>query len=208
MLVVGLTGSIGMGKSTTLAMFRDEGIPVHSADESVHRLYSGEAAPIIEAAFPGTVDHGTVDRERLAKLVLNNLEALKRLESIVHPLVRKEELVFLETARKSGAPFAVVDIPLLYETGGESRFDKVIVVTASAEIQQERVMARPGMTDDKFKAIVDRQMSDAEKRRRADFVIDTGRGLEPARQAVHEIVRTLSASANKQARNPKGDNDA
>ena len=208
MLVVGLTGSIGMGKSTTLAMFRDQGVPVHSADESVHRLYSGEAAPLIETAFPGSVDHGTVNRERLAKLVLNNPESLERLESIVHPLVRKEEIAFLENARKSGAPFAVIDIPLLYETGGESRIEKVIVVTAPDQVQRQRVMARPGMTGEKFKAIIDRQMPDAEKRRRADFVIDTGQGLGPARQAVHEIMRTLTASVNRQARNPKGDNDA
>jgi dephospho-CoA kinase len=208
MLVIGLTGSIGMGKSTTLAMFKDEGIPVHSADESVHRLYSGNAAQLIENAFPGTVDHGTVNRERLAKLVLNQPEALKRLESIVHPLVRKEEEAFLENARKSGTPFAVVDIPLLYETGGESRVDKVIVVTAPAQIQRERVLDRPGMTDEKFKAIVERQLPDAQKRKRADFVIDTGQGLGPARQAVHEIIRTLTDSANRQARNPKGDNDA
>lgn len=208
MLVVAMTGSIGMGKSTTLAMFRDEGIPVHSADESVHRLYSGEAVPIIEAAFPGTVENSVVNRDRLSKQVFNNPEALRKLESIVHPLVRNEEITFLKNARKSGAPFAVVDVPLLYETGSEIRFDKVIVVTAPAQIQRDRVMARPGMTDDKFKAIVERQMPDAEKRRRADYVIDTGQGLGPARQSVREIMRTLTASANRLARNPKGDNDA
>lgn len=208
MLVIGLTGSIGMGKSTTLAMFRDAGVPVHSADESVHRLYSGKATPLIEAAFPGSVDDGTVNRERLSKMVLGDLKALKKLESIVHPLVRDEERLFLEQARRTGAPLAVVDIPLLYETDSRSRVDKVVVVTAPPQIQRERVLARPGMTDDKFKAILEKQMPDADKRRRADFVIDTGQGLEKARQSVQEIIRTLTDSVDLQDRKPKGANDA
>ena len=197
MLVVGLTGSIGMGKSTTLAMFEDQGIPVHSADESVHRLYSGKAAPLIEAAFPGTVENGTVNREQLAKQVFNNPQALRQLEAIVHPLVRQDEQAFLASAEKSGAAFAVVDVPLLYETGGEARVDKVIVVSAPADVQKERVLARAGMTEDKFRAIVARQMPDADKRQRADFIVDTSQGLDQARQAVNEIIRTLTALAGK-----------
>ena len=208
MIIVGLTGSIGMGKSTTLAMFGDAGIPVHSADESVHRLYAGQAANLIESEFPGVVENGAVNRDKLAKLVFNKPDALKRLEAVVHPLVRKEEEAFLKRAMKTGAPFAVVDIPLLYETGAENRVEKVIVVTAPPEMQRERVMARPGMTAAKFEAILARQLPDAEKRSRADFVIDTGQGLEFTRRAVHEIARRLTSAGFKADRNPAGDNDA
>jgi dephospho-CoA kinase len=208
MIIVGLTGSIGMGKSTTLAMFGDAGIPVHSADESVHRLYAGDAAKLIEAEFPGVTENGVINRDKLAKQVFNKPGALKRLESIVHPLVRKEEEAFLKRAMKTGAPFAVIDLPLLYETGAESRVDKVIVVTAPADMQRERVMARPGMTVEKFGAILARQLPDAEKRSRADFVIDTGLGLEFTRRAVHEIARALTSAGFRAERNPAGDNDA
>lgn len=208
MIIVGLTGSIGMGKSTTLAMFGDAGIPVHSADESVHRLYAGDAAKLIEAEFPGVTENGAVNRDKLAKHVFNDPAALKRLESIVHPLVRKDEEIFIKNALKTGAPFAVIDIPLLYETGAEKRVDKVIVVTAPAEMQRDRVMARPGMTAEKFEAILARQLPDAEKRNRADFVIDTGQGLEYTRRAVHEIARALTSAGFRADRNPAGDNDA
>ncbi|MGB8817851.1 MAG: dephospho-CoA kinase [Rhizobiaceae bacterium] len=208
MLLVGLTGSIGMGKSTTLGLFRDAGVPVHSADESVHKLYAGKAAQLIEAAFPGVVKAGAVDRDTLSKRVFGNPDALKRLEAIVHPLVREEEQAFVEQSKNSAAAFAVIDIPLLYETGGDARVDKVIVVTAPEAMQRARVLARPGMNEQKFAAILDRQMPDAEKRRRADFVIDTGSGLEVARATVKEITRQLKAMGSKADRNPKGDNDA
>lgn len=195
MRIVGLTGSIGMGKSTTAAMFAEAGIPVHDADATVHRLYSGRAAPLIEAAFPGTVVGGTVDRERLGKAVIGNGDAMKALEAIVHPLVREEETAFLDKAREQGAPFVILDIPLLFETGGEKRVDAVIVVSADADIQRRRVLERPGMTDEKFEAILARQVPDAEKRKRADFIIDTGHGLDAARAQVQDVVAALSEPA-------------
>lgn len=191
MIVLGLTGSIGMGKSTAAAMFADEGVPVHDADAAVHRLYAGRAAPLIESAFPGTVIDGTVDRAALAPVVLNDAAAMKRLEAIVHPLVRAEEQAFLDAARKSGAPLALLDIPLLYETGAETRCDKVVVVSAPAEIQRERVLRRPGMSEEKFAAILAKQLPDAEKRARADFVIDTGGGLDDTRAQIAAVVAEL-----------------
>lgn len=192
MIVLGLTGSIGMGKSTTAKMFVDEGVPVHDSDLTVHRLYSGAAAPLIEAAFPGTVKDGVVDRTILASKVLGDTTAIKRLETIIHPLVRGEADAFLSRNRDAGTPVVVLDIPLLFETGGRERVDKVVVVTAPSDVQRDRVLARPGMTVEKFEAILARQVPDAEKRRLADFVIDTGAGLEPARQAVREIVAELT----------------
>lgn len=192
MIVVGLTGSIGMGKSTTAGMFRDAGVPVHDSDEAVHRVYAGAAVPLVEAAFPGVVVDGAVDRERLSAAVLGKPDALRRLETIVHPLVRADADAFLARNRAAGAPIAVLDIPLLFETGGEDRVDRIVVVTADAAIQRQRVLARPGMTDEKFAAILSRQTPDAEKRRRADFVIDTGLGMEPARARVGEIIAALS----------------
>ena len=191
MIVLGLTGSIGMGKSTTAAMFRDENIPVHDADQAVHRIYSDVAAPLIEEAFPGTVVDGTVDREKLAAKVLGNPEALQRLERIVHPLVRADADAFVENARKAGEPLVVLDIPLLFETGGRDRVDRILVVTAPPEIQRERVMARPGMTEQKFQSILARQVPDAEKRSLADHVIDTSNGMEAARDAVRALIATL-----------------
>ena len=191
MIVLGLTGSIGMGKSTTAAMFRDENIPVHDADQAVHRVYSGVAAPMIEEAFPGTVVDGTVDREKLAAKVLGNTDALQRLERIVHPLVRADADAFVEDARKAGEPLVVLDIPLLFETGGRDRVDRILVVTAPPEIQRERVMARPGMTEQKFQSILARQVPDAEKRSLADHVIDTSNGMEAARDAVRALIATL-----------------
>ena len=192
MIVLGLTGSIGMGKSTTARMFADAGIPVHDSDETVHRLYSGVAAPLIEAAFPGTVTAGTVDRAELTARVLGNPQALKRLEEIVHPLVRADADAFVERHRAAGAKLVVLDIPLLFETGGRPRVDEVVVVTADPDIQRQRVLARPGMSDDKFRAILAKQVPDAEKRRQADFIIDTGLGMEIARRDVGRIIAELS----------------
>jgi dephospho-CoA kinase len=194
-IVLGLTGSIGMGKSTTAKMFADAGVPVHDSDETVHRLYSGAAAPLVEAAFPGTVKQGVVDRAELARHVVGQPQAIARLEKIVHPLVRADADAFLKRHRAAGAPLAVLDIPLLFETGGTGRVDKIAVVTAPAEIQRERVLSRPGVTPEKFEAILAQQMPDAEKRKRADFVIDTGNGLAAARQAVHAIIRELTGKA-------------
>lgn len=191
MIVLGLTGSIGMGKSTTAKMFAEAGVPVHDSDETVHRLYSGVAAPLVEAAFPGTTAGGVVDRAKLGARVLGDAAALKQLEAIIHPLVRADADAFLARHRNAGESIAVLDIPLLFETGGRGRVDKVVVVTAPAEIQRQRVLARPGMTEEKLAAILVKQVPDAEKRRLADFVIDTGQGLDAARAAVEAIVAEL-----------------
>jgi dephospho-CoA kinase len=191
MIVLGLTGSIGMGKSTTAKMFAEAGVPVHDSDEAVHRLYSGKAAPLVEAAFPGTVAGGVVDRAKLGARVIGDAAALKRLEAIIHPLVRADADAFLAKHRDAGAPIVVLDIPLLFETGGRNRVDKVVVVTAPAETQRERVLARPGMTEEKLDSIVARQVPDVEKRRQADFVIDTGQGLDAARTQVNAIIAEL-----------------
>ncbi|PBB17055.1 dephospho-CoA kinase [Mesorhizobium sp. WSM4313] len=199
MIVLGLTGSIGMGKSTTAKMFAEAGVPVHDSDETVHRLYSGKAAPLVEAAFPGTTQAGAVDRVKLAEKVLADPAALKRLEAIIHPLVRADADAFLAKHRAAGARLAVLDIPLLFETGGRSRVDKVVVVSASPEIQRERVLARPGMSEEKFSSILARQVPDAEKRRLADFIIDTGHGFDAARKAVEAIVAELSGEKSGKA---------
>ncbi|MER9281488.1 dephospho-CoA kinase [Mesorhizobium sp. M0522] len=191
MIVLGLTGSIGMGKSTAAKMFAEAGVPVHDSDEAVHRLYADQAAPMVEAAFPGTTRSGAVDRTKLAERVLGDAAALKRLEAIIHPLVRADADAFLAENRAAGAPLAVLDIPLLFETGGRDRVDKVVVVTAPPEVQRARVLARPGMNEEKFASILARQVADAEKRRRADFVIDTGQGFDAARAAVKAIVAEL-----------------
>lgn len=197
MIKLGLTGSIGMGKSTTAEMFADLGVPVHDADKTVHRLYSGRAAPLVEKAFPGTVTAGTVDRARLAEAVLADPQAIKRLEGIVHPLVREEEENFLRENEAAGTPFVVLDIPLLFETGAENRVDRIIVVSAGPDIQRERVMRRHGMTEEKFKAILSRQVSDEEKRRRADYIVDTSRGKDDARAQVRQIVEELRKQAGQ-----------
>jgi dephospho-CoA kinase len=189
MVVIGLTGSLGMGKTTTLRFFAEAGVPVYDADETVHRLYGGEAAASIEAAFPGTTGEQGVDRAKLAQAVLGDDTALARLEAIVHPLVRREELRFLEATRKAGAPVAVLDIPLLFETGGDRRVDAVVVVSAPAEMQRARAFERPGMTEEKFRALLAKQIPDQEKRRRADFVVDTSQGYDYARAQVHAILR-------------------
>jgi dephospho-CoA kinase len=195
--VLGLTGSIGMGKSATAAIFRRFGVPVHDADAAVHRLYDGEAAPLIEAAFPGTASAGTVDRVALSRAVIGSPEDMARLEAIVHPLVRREEERFLQEALAARAPVAVLDIPLLFETGGEGRCDAVLVVTAAPDVQRARVLARPGMSEDKFAAILTKQMPDAEKRRRAHFVVDTGRGFPSAERQVGDILRALASRSGR-----------
>jgi dephospho-CoA kinase len=187
MIVLGLTGSIAMGKSTTAAMFRDLGVPVHDSDETVHRLYEGPAAAAIEARFPGTTSGGRVDRQLLSQRVLGDSQAMAELEAIVHPLVRDDETAFLEEARSAGVPLVVLDIPLLFESGGRNRVDAVVVVSADADIQRRRALARPGMTEQKFEAILRRQVPDETKRRNADFVIDTSHGLDPARAQVEAI---------------------
>jgi len=197
MIVLGLTGSVGMGKSATAQMFAAEGVPVFDADAAVHRLYEGEAAVLIEAAFPGTTSGGRVDREKLSRAVIGDDQAFVKLERIIHPLVRQAREAFLATARAKGAPVAVVDIPLLFETAGEQGVDKIAVVSAPASVQRERVLARPGMTADKFQAILAKQMPDSEKRRRADFVIDTSQGFEAARAQVRAILKTLAASEHR-----------
>jgi dephospho-CoA kinase len=198
MFILGLTGSLGMGKSTTAAMFAEAGVPVHDADAAVHRLYEGEAVASIEAAFPGTTDGGKVDREKLGQRVLGDAAAIKKLERIVHPLVRQAEERFLAEAERSGAPVAVLDIPLLFETGAQARCDAVAVVSAPAELQRARAFERPGMTEAKFQAILAKQMSDAEKRARADFVVDTGQGFEHARAQVRDILARVATMEKRQ----------
>ncbi|MER9329303.1 dephospho-CoA kinase [Mesorhizobium sp. M0488] len=192
MIVLGLTGSIGMGKSTTAKMFAEAGVPVHDSDETVHRLYSGKAAPLVEAAFPGTTTDGVVDRAKLGARVLGDAAALKKLEAIIHPLVRADADAFLARHRNAGESIVVLDIPLLFETGGRGRVDKVVVVTAPAEIQRRRVLARPGMTEERLASILAKQVPDAEKRRQADFVIDTGQGLDAARAQVEAIIGQMT----------------
>jgi dephospho-CoA kinase len=191
MVILGLTGSIGMGKSTTANFFAEAGVPVHDADAAVHRLYEGEAAPAIERAFPGSTVAGKVDRARLTAKVVGDEAARRRLEAIVHPLVRQSELKFLVEARARGARIVVLDIPLLFETGGEERVDAVVVVSAPEEMQRARVLARAGMTPEKFDALLAAQVPDAEKRRRADFVVDTGQGFDAARAQVHDILAAV-----------------
>ena len=197
MIVLGLTGSIGMGKSTTARMFAEEGAWVHDADETVHRLYAegGDAVGPVGQAFPAAVRNGAIDRQALAAELDGQPEALKRLEAIVHPLVAKSRDRFLEKARSEGAEVVVLDVPLLFETSGEAGLDGVVVVSATPEIQRERVMARPGMTADRFQALLGRQISDVEKRARARFVVDTGQGLDHARAQVRQILAKVNDPA-------------
>ena len=192
MIVLGLTGSIGMGKTTTAGLFAAAGVPVFDADAEVHRLYSGPLVPAIEAAFPGTTPGGTVDRAALGRRVLGDPDALARLEAIVHPAVRAAETAFLEAANRAGHRLALLDIPLLFETGRQDDVDRVVVVSAPEDVQRARVLARPGMTPEKFAAILSRQMPDAEKRARADHVIDTGAGLAAAKAAVQTLLGQLA----------------
>lgn len=200
MFVLGLTGSLGMGKSTTAKFFAEEGVPVYDADAAVHRLYEGEAVPLIEAAFPGTTANGKVDRETLARRVLGDAAAIAQLEAIVHPLVGRARESFLAEAERKGAAVAVLDIPLLFETGGDKRCDAVVVVSAPAAVQRERAFSRPGMTEDKFRAILAKQMPDAEKRARADFIVDSGQGFDAARAQVREILARVAKMPKRQTR--------
>jgi len=188
MIILGLTGSIGMGKSTTAKLFAEAGVPVYDADATVHRIYQGEAAPAIEAAFPGTTVDGKVDRVRLSAQVVHDPAAIKQLEQIVHPMLRSYHQKFIDDAEQAGAPVAVIDVPLLYETGGEKRVDAVVVVTTTPEIQRQRILERDNMTSEKLDAILARQLPDAEKRRRADFVVDTSGGLDPVRARIRDIL--------------------
>jgi dephospho-CoA kinase len=193
MIILGLTGSIGMGKSATASLFREAGVPVYDADAAVHALYAegGAAVAPIEAAFPGVTDGGAVDRTRLRTKVLDNPEAMKLLEGIVHPLAGEAQLDFRRKAYTEGAAFSVLDIPLLFETGGNRHCDFTLVVTAPAAIQRERVLARPGMTPEAFESILARQLPDAEKRARADFILSTAHGFDFARDQVRSIVALM-----------------
>jgi dephospho-CoA kinase len=188
MRILGLTGSIGMGKSTTAKLFMEAGVPVYDADAAVHKIYEGEAAPAIEAAFPGTTVDGKVDRAKLSAKVVHDPAAIKQLEQIVHPMLGASRQKFLAAAEQSGAPVVVMDIPLLFETGGEKRVDAVVVVTTTPESQRERILARGTMTNEALDAILARQLPDAEKRKRADFVVDTSHGLDPVRTRIRDIL--------------------
>ena len=202
MIVVGLTGSIGMGKSTTAAMFRDAGIAVYDADAAVHRLYDrgGEAVAAVGAAFPGVVRDGAVDREGLRQAVLADPDALTRLNAIVHPMVGADRAEFFAQAQARGDELVVLDVPLLFETGGHAQVDAIVVASAPAEVQRERVLARPGMTPEHLEGLLSRQMADADKRARAHFVVDTSKGLESARRQVVEIIAALRDPQFKPAR--------
>ena len=195
--VLCLTGSLGMGKSTAAKFFAEAGVPVHDSDAVVHALYEGEAVAAIEAAFPGTTSGGKIDRNKLAANVINDKAALARLEAIVHPLVAKARDKFLADAQVRGAPVVVLDIPLLFEIGGSSSCDAVVVVSAPAEIQRGRAFARLGMTEDKFAALLAKQVPDAEKRARADFIVDSSQGLDHARAQVHDILKAIAKMPRK-----------
>jgi len=191
MLVLGLTGSIGMGKSTTGKLFVEADVPLYDADAEVHKLYEGEAVPAIEAAFPGTTANGKVDRQRLSERVVHDPAAMQRLEQIVHPMLGAGRKKFFDDAERAGVPVVVVDVPLLYETGGETRVDAVVVVTTSPELQRERVLARGTMDAAKLDSIIARQTPDAEKRKRADFIVDTSYGLDPVRAQIKDILAAV-----------------
>ncbi|WP_316180699.1 MULTISPECIES: dephospho-CoA kinase [unclassified Bradyrhizobium] len=188
MRVLGLTGSMGMGKSTTAKLFAEAGVPVYDADATVHKVYEGEATPAIEAEFPGTTVDGKVDRARLSAKVVGDPAAIRRLEAIVHPMLRSYHQKFLDDAEQSGVPVAVVDVPLLFETGADKRVDAVVVVSTAPEIQRQRILARGTMTEEALDALLARQMPDAEKRKRADFVVDTSHGLDPVRARIRDIL--------------------
>jgi len=193
MFILGLTGSIGMGKSTTARFFREAGVPVHDSDAVVHRLYEGEAVAPVEAAFPGTAVDGKIDRARLSAQLVGNPDAIKRLEAIVHPLVRAVSQRFMQEHAARGARTIVLDIPLLFETGGEKNVDAVVVVSAPADVQRARVLSRPGITAERLNALLARQMPDAEKRARAHFIVDSSRSFDSARTQVHGILRAVIA---------------
>ncbi|MGL4198025.1 MAG: dephospho-CoA kinase [Allorhizobium sp.] len=195
MIVVGLTGSIGMGKSTTAGLFAAEGVPVNDADQVVHDLYRSDAVKPVRDVFPDVIVDGIVDRQKLSANLAKNPANFKTLEAIVHPLVRLREKAFLEDQNAAGASVVVLDIPLLFETNASGRVDKIVVVSCPPEIQRERVLTRPGMTLEKFELILSRQTPDAEKRARADYVIDTGRGIDKAREQVKTILQDLRKQA-------------
>lgn len=197
MIIVGLTGSIGMGKSTTAGLFAAQGVPVNDADQVVHDLYRGDAVEPIREAFPSAVANGVVDRQRLSENLAKNPANFKTLEAIVHPLVRLREEAFLRRERATGASVVILDIPLLFETNANRRVDKVIVVSCAPDIQRQRVLSRPGMTPEKFELILSRQTPDAEKRAQADYVIDTGHGIDKAREQVKTILADLRKQAGK-----------
>jgi len=195
MLVLGLTGSLGMGKSTCAGMFAEMGVPTFDADATVHRLYRGPAAPLVEAAFPGTVIDGAVDRTRLGSMVFGKPAAIARLEGIVHPLVREAETEFRKSAADAGRRIVLLDIPLLFEVGGEDRVDAIILVSTSPEVQRERAFKRSGMTEERFAAILAKQMPDDEKRRRAHFIVDTTGSLAETHRQVADVMRAVAGIA-------------
>ncbi len=197
MIVIGLTGSIGMGKTTTAGLFADEGVPVNDSDQVVHDLYRSDAVAPIAELFPDVVVDGVVDRVKLSENLAKNPAKFRDLETIVHPLVRALEVAFLQKQRELGRSIVVLDIPLLFETGADARVDKVVVVTCEPDVQRQRVLSRPGMTEEKFALILSRQTPDAEKRARADYVIDTGHGIDMAREQVKTIVRELREQAEQ-----------
>jgi len=199
MRILGLTGSIGMGKSTTAKLFTEAGVPVYDADAAVHKIYEGEAAPAVEAAFPGTTVGGKVDRAKLSARVVHDQAAIKQLEQIVHPMLGASRKKFLDDAEASGAPVVVMDIPLLFETGGEKRVDAVVVVSTDAATQRERILARGTMTNEALDGILARQLPDAEKRKRADFVVDTSHGLDPVRAAIRDILAEVVKMPQRRA---------
>ncbi|WP_453961171.1 dephospho-CoA kinase [Bradyrhizobium japonicum] len=199
MRILGLTGSIGMGKSTTAKLFAEAGVPVYDADAAVHQLYEGEAAPAIEAAFPGTTANGKVDRPKLSARVVHDPAAIKQLEQIVHPMLGASRQKFFADAEAAKAPVVVLDIPLLFETGGEKRVDAVVVVSTSPELQRKRVLGRGTMDEAKLDAIIAKQTPDAEKRKRADFVVDTSHGLEPVRAQITHILAEVVKMPQRRA---------
>ncbi|MEB2845239.1 dephospho-CoA kinase [Rhizobiales bacterium RZME27] len=193
MIIIGLTGSIGMGKTTTARFFSEEGIAVNDADAVVHDLYKTDAVEPVGREFPGSVKNGAVDRQELSKQLAEQSDGFKRLEAIVHPLVRERERRFLDRQKQAGADIVVLDIPLLFESGRDDVMDTIVVVTSDPEIQRERVLARPAMTEEKFRLILSRQTPDREKRQKADFLVDTGNGMDPARTRVRAIIKSLRA---------------
>lgn len=195
MLVLGLTGSLGMGKSTCAAMFAEKGVAIFDADATVHTLYRGDAVPLVEAAFPGTMADGVIDRNLLAKKVVGDSAAIARLEKIVHPLVRDAENAFRAKAKEAGTEIILLDIPLLFENHIDDRVDVVILVSTTPEIQKERVLGRPGMSEERFTALLAKQMPDQEKRRRAHFIIDTSGELKDTRRQVDDVFRAVAGMA-------------
>lgn len=195
MLIIGLTGSIGMGKTTVLSMFAKKGIPTFDADAAVHKLYASEASAQIEKAFPGTVENGVVDRQKLSAALAGDADRLKKLEEVVHPLVQQERHKFLRDAKNQGAEMAVLDVPLLFEIGAEKDVDLSVVVSAPSSVQKERVLQRPNMSEEKFAYILSRQIPDAEKRARADIIVDTGTDIADTQKQIDKLIESLKGKA-------------